>query len=143
MKRARLDEEALHHMFGYVEESLHQGTDLHVLGYLDTPQWIDALSALPMKFRPSLLDLAKKVDRQYNTSFHDQMVAHLTEIGESPLNLAFIKEWVSDNRPDLKSSIDELIKQDSFIFLVAMGFEAGRKFQSDMPEFPLGPQSYL
>lgn len=67
--KARLDEMALEHMIGYVDENQHSSDEIHTLGYLDTPQWIDAIKVLPKHLHISVRNWAVKVDKRYKTNF--------------------------------------------------------------------------
>jgi len=66
-------EEVLDHMINYVEEKLHTSDNLHILGYLDTPHWVEAVT-LYFKDQAehilALKALAKQVDKRYKTDFH-------------------------------------------------------------------------
>jgi hypothetical protein len=72
---------ALNHMLGYLTEeqtsdAKDQGLEndtIHMLGYLDTPQWIDAYKYLNEK--SELLALAKRVDNAYGTKFCSEMLS--------------------------------------------------------------------
>jgi hypothetical protein len=73
---------ALIHMLGYItdgqkEDAKAQGledNDMHMLGYLDSPQWVEASKVLTGASRSDLIDLAKKVDSVYGTDFHGDIV---------------------------------------------------------------------
>jgi|SRR5208283_5056562 len=54
-----------------------------------------------------------------------------------PLNLAAIMAWCDKYRPDLKPVIWAERNKDYFIAMMAIGFEAGRHFQKDRPDFPM------
>jgi hypothetical protein len=72
----------LEHMLGYlseeqVEDARKQGLgndEIHLLGYLDTPQWIDAYKIFELDEREKLLRLVQKVDDVYGTRFYNEMV---------------------------------------------------------------------
>ena len=73
----------LAHMLGYLTEEQNDdakeqglGSDVtHLLGYLDTPQWIDAYRYFDsVDDRREVVELAKKVDSVYNTNFRKEMV---------------------------------------------------------------------
>jgi hypothetical protein len=69
-------EEVVTHMLGYLDEEkidMNEG-ELFLVGYLDTPQWVDAQKALPERLHPALRELALLVDERYNTSFHSSLV---------------------------------------------------------------------
>ena len=53
--------------------------------------------------------------------------------------------WVEKNRPDLIGYFRETITDGGFrLGIVAIGFEAGRKFQIDNPKSRLGkPNTFL
>lgn len=53
-----------------------------------------------------------------------------------------IRKWVKENRPDIHPNMDIYVKQDAFILLLSIGFEAGRKFQNENPTLELGPSVY-
>lgn len=54
-----------------------------------------------------------------------------------PLNLKAILDWCEKFRPDLRPIIWAERKNDGFILLMTVGFEAGRRFQKERPDFPL------
>lgn len=54
-----------------------------------------------------------------------------------PLNLKSILDWCDKYRPDLKPVIWSERNNNGFILLVTVGFEAGRRFQHERPDFPL------
>ncbi len=54
-----------------------------------------------------------------------------------PLNLAAILQWCDKYRPDLKAVIWAERGNNAFILLMTVGFEAGRRFQHERPDFPL------
>ena len=61
-----------------------------------------------------------------------------------PKNLAAIRKWVKEHRPDIYPHFDVYIKQDAFILLMSIGFESGRVFQHENPDLPVGdPLTYL
>ena len=63
-----------------------------------------------------------------------------------PLNVAAIRDWYAEHRPDALPIFDALLERDAagdrvsqaIVATVLQGFEAGRAFQSRHPEFPLG-----
>jgi hypothetical protein len=72
----------LAHMLGYLteaqnEDARNQGLEsdvAYLLGYLDTPQWIDAYKLFQLDDREALLKLAEKVDDTYDTNFRKEMI---------------------------------------------------------------------
>ena len=74
--------EVLTHMLGYVNEDQQadadsQGLcddDIHLLGYLDTPHWIEATGMFTGENLTELKALAKRIDTRYNTNFHGDIL---------------------------------------------------------------------
>jgi len=56
---------------------------------------------------------------------------------------AAIIKWCEEHRSDLVPTIEGLMKHDSSIMLLGIGFEAGRDFQTENPELHSGPADYL
>jgi len=59
-------------------------------------------------------------------------------------NMAAVLEWCRICRPDMLPQLTEMIDgsnrgSDAFTLLLAIGFDAGRDFQHENPECPLGP----
>lgn len=55
-----------------------------------------------------------------------------------------ILDWCEVHRPDLRPVVEAEKNNDGFILLMTIGFEAGRQFQKDHPDFPMGqPHLYL
>ena len=56
-----------------------------------------------------------------------------------------IMDWVEKNRPDMIGYFREIITDGGFrLGIVAIGFEAGRKFQIEHPKSRLGkPNTFL
>ena len=54
-----------------------------------------------------------------------------------PLNLKAILDWCDKFRPDLRPIVWAERGNDGFILLMTVGFEAGRHFQKDRPDYPL------
>lgn len=55
-----------------------------------------------------------------------------------------IAKWLSENRPELMKFLPDVEKNDVALMLLTVGFEAGRQFQKENPEFPLNsPHLYL
>lgn len=80
-----VDSLVLAHMLGYLTEEQNDkareqglGTNItHLLGYLDTPQWIDAYRYFSsVNDRREVVELAKRVDEIYGTDFRKEMVDH-------------------------------------------------------------------
>ena len=72
------EDEILLHMLGYVDEKLQTGDDMHDLGYLDSPQWVDAVFIYTDEpSRDEIKKLAQRVDRHYSTSFYQDIVEAL------------------------------------------------------------------
>lgn len=102
--------EVLQHMRDYVDYPQQTRDDMHTLGYLDTPQWIDAISQMPNAKDPAyiaeLKALAKKVDARYSTSFEMDIEEHITGIDRSD-----VREIVNSHYPDNeKLSYNELLE---------------------------------
>ena len=59
------------HMIGYLDSEKidMRESPIYLLGYLDTPQWVDALKVLEAEYHPALRELAQLVDEEYSTSF--------------------------------------------------------------------------
>ena len=63
-------------------------------------------------------------------------------------NLQAVLDWVRANRPDVLAQFEEIARpdtrpdprRDGFLFLITVGFQAGRQYQVDHPEF--GVHSY-
>lgn len=60
-----------------------------------------------------------------------------------PANAQAIKDWVIANRTDIAPDIEDYLKQDFFILVVTIGFEAGRKFQFDNLNKDINDRRYL
>lgn len=61
-----------------------------------------------------------------------------------PKNFEAIVEWVKTHRPDLVQFVPQIQNNNIAILMLTTGFEAGRQFQHDNPEFPLNqPHLYL
>jgi hypothetical protein len=60
-------------------------------------------------------------------------------------NLEAIRRWVRENRPDLTQHFSKLEDNDGFILVMTTCFEAGRLFQSELPDPKNynGPEAYL
>ena len=56
---------------------------------------------------------------------------------KEPKNVAALRKWVNTNRPDIAPMFDRYIKEDAFILLMTIGFEAGRMFQAENPDMAL------
>lgn len=61
---------------------------------------------------------------------------------KNPKNLQAILDWCQKNRPDLHAVVEAEKNNDGFILLMTVGFEAGRQFQIDNPNHPIG-SSYV
>jgi len=53
-----------------------------------------------------------------------------------PANFKAILDWCEVNRPDLYPVVMAERNNDGFILLMTVGFEAGRTFQKNNPEYP-------
>jgi hypothetical protein len=60
----------------------------------------------------------------------------------NPKNVQAVLDWVGTNRPDCLVSVKKMVDNDGFWLLMAFGFEAGREFQKENPEAPMGPEAY-
>lgn len=50
-------------------------------------------------------------------------------------NVKAILRWFEENRPDIPAyQLEEIMKQDAYILLMAGSFEAGRDFQQRNPD---------
>lgn len=65
-------------------------------------------------------------------------------------NVEAIRTWVATNRPDVREEIDSILDESSpdgsqagLLLLITVAFEAGREFQREHPEAPVGPLAYL
>lgn len=67
----------------------------------------------------------------------------MNEKDQLPKNAQAIRDWVMANRKDLAPTIDTLLKNDGFILMTTIGFEAGRKFQSENPDKNISDRDYL
>lgn len=65
----------------------------------------------------------------------DKTEAQVTE--QIPHNLKAILDWCEVNRPDLRPVVWAERNNDGFILLMTVGFEAGRTFQKESPDYPL------
>ena len=65
-------------------------------------------------------------------------------------NIQAILDWVRGNRPDLTTQIEAIVAAEArgaktgraAVFLLTIGFEAGRKFQRENPTVSDGPRAY-
>jgi hypothetical protein len=65
-------------------------------------------------------------------------------MSKNPKNIQAIIDWVTEHRPDLVNYFPLVQSNDAMILLLSVGFEAGRQFQKNNPEFPLDqPTLYL
>jgi len=65
-------------------------------------------------------------------------------MSKNPKNLQAIIDWVNEHRPDLASYIPAIQNNNVALLLLTTGFEAGRQFQKNNPEFPLNePHLYI
>ena len=56
---------------------------------------------------------------------------------KNPKNLQAIGDWVRKHRPDLAGYLPMAETNDAMLLLLTVGFEAGRQFQHDHPQWPL------
>jgi len=56
---------------------------------------------------------------------------------KNPKNLQAIGDWVRKNRPDLVGYLPMAETNDAMLLLLTVGFEAGRQFQCEHPQWPL------
>lgn len=54
-----------------------------------------------------------------------------------PLNLKAILDWCERFRPDLRPVVWAERNNGGFVMMMTMGFEAGRHFQKDNPDFSM------
>lgn len=54
-------------------------------------------------------------------------------------NLEAIKAWVRSCRPDLVHMLPQMERENAFILLLTIGFEAGRSWQKQSPDDPSLP----
>ncbi len=65
-------------------------------------------------------------------------------------NIQAILDWVRENRPDVTTQVEAFVAAEArgaetgrtALFLLTIGFEAGRKFQRENPTVPDGPRAY-
>jgi hypothetical protein len=58
-----------------------------------------------------------------------------------PLNIKAILDWCDEFRPELRPVVWDQRNNSGFILMMTIGFEAGRRFQKERPEFPIGAEA--
>lgn len=69
---------------------------------------------------------------------------------KNPKNIEAILKYVREKRPDCRGQIDRILELErakekagtAALLLLVIGFEAGREFQKDNPNVPLGGGSH-
>lgn len=114
----------LEHMLGYISvsqmddaKSQGLGNDtMHLLGYLDIPQWIDAYKRLGVEYHNDLVELVKKVDNHYETNFYDEMIKPEsigTKVIKLPIGgIVVTINYDEENRPIAGTIVDTELRTE-------------------------------